>query len=268
VYSGPVSISTTATLKAIAYATGMTDSAVAAATYTIQVATPTFSPAAGTYTSTQSVAISTTTSGATIRYTTDGSTPTASTGTVYSGAVTVSTTTTIKAIAYATSMSDSAIASATYTIQVTTPTFSPLAGTYAATQSVTISTTTAGAAIRYTTDGSTPTSTTGTLYSGPITVGSNLTLSAIAYKTGLADSAVGSSAYTIIRDLLLENMTLGSGTTTYQAINSITADNLTVNGSAAITFTTGNTIDLKPGFQATAGSAGTTFHAVIDPLIQ
>ena len=38
-----------------------------------------------------------------------------------------------------------------------TPTFSPVAGTYSSTQSVTISTATGGAVLCYTVDGSTPT---------------------------------------------------------------------------------------------------------------
>ena len=73
-----------------------------------QVAAPSFSPGGGVYSSTQSVTISTTTSGATIRYTTDGSTPTSSSGTVYSSAVSIASTTTLKAIAYKSGMSDSA----------------------------------------------------------------------------------------------------------------------------------------------------------------
>ena len=80
------------------------------------VATPTFSPAGGTYSTAQSVTISTTTSGATIRYTTDGSTPTSTTGTVYSSAVSIAVTTTLKAIAYKSGMTDSGVATATYTI--------------------------------------------------------------------------------------------------------------------------------------------------------
>ena len=80
---------------------------------------------------------------------------------------------------------------------VANPTFSPVGGTYASAQSVTISTTTSGASIRYTTNGSAPTSTTGTLYSGPVSVASSLTLKAIAYKSGSADSSVTSAAYTI-----------------------------------------------------------------------
>ena len=64
-------------------------------------------------------------------------------------------------------------------------------------QSVTISTTTTGASIRYTTDGSSPTSTIGTLYSSPVSVSSSLTLKAIAYKTGMTDSIVSSASYVI-----------------------------------------------------------------------
>ena len=79
---------------------------------------------------------------------------------------------------------------------VALPTFSPPAGTYSSTQTVTISTTTSGASIRYTTDGSTPSETAGTLYSGPVTMSSTTTIKAIAYKSGMTDSAVASAAYT------------------------------------------------------------------------
>ena len=75
---------------------------------------PTFSPAAGVYTSAQNVTISAE-AGATIYYTTDGSTPSAS-STQYSGAISVSSTTTIKAIATKSGSNDSQVASATYVI--------------------------------------------------------------------------------------------------------------------------------------------------------
>ena len=77
------------------------------------VATPTFTPAAGTYASAQSVELNTTTAGATIYYTTDGTDPTTSSS-VYSSAISVSTTTTIKAMAVKNGMDNSAVASATY----------------------------------------------------------------------------------------------------------------------------------------------------------
>lgn len=91
----------------IYYSTGST---------TQTVATPTFSPDAGTYTEAQNVTISCATSGATIHYTTDGSTPTTNSAT-YSSAITVSSTTTIKAMAVKSGMNNSAVAEATYTIE-------------------------------------------------------------------------------------------------------------------------------------------------------
>jgi len=63
------------------------------------VATPTASPASGEVESGSSVVLSDATAGATIRYTTDGSTPTATTGTEYEGAISITAETTIKAIA-------------------------------------------------------------------------------------------------------------------------------------------------------------------------
>lgn len=80
------------------------------------VATPTFSPEEGTYTEAQNVEINCTTDGATIYYTTDGNDPTTSSS-VYSSAIPVSSTTTIKAIAVKDGMNNSQVASATYTIE-------------------------------------------------------------------------------------------------------------------------------------------------------
>ena len=79
---------------------------------------------------------------------------------------------------------------------VATPTFSPAAGTYTGTQSVTISCSESGAAIRYTTDGTKPTPTS-TLYSGPVSVSTSQTLKARAYKTGFRSSLVGTAEYVI-----------------------------------------------------------------------
>lgn len=54
----------------------------------------------------------------------------------------------------------------------------------------------------------------------------------------------------------------------YRAVNSITADtNCLVNGAASVTLAAGSVIRLQPGFTATAGSAATTFRAMIDPTI-
>ena len=201
VYSTPIQVSATTTIKALAAASPLSNSAVASALYTINLpaaATPIFSPAAGIYTSAQSVTLSDATSGAVIYYTTNGTTPTTSSS-VYSTPIPVSATTTIEAIAVATGYNNSAVASATYTINMpaaATPTFSPVAGTYTSAQSVTISDSTSGAVIYYTTDGSTPT-TSSLVYSTPIAVNATTTIQAIAVAAGFSNSSLASGVFTI-----------------------------------------------------------------------
>lgn len=92
---------------------------------------------------------------------------------------------------------DQVIVTAGGTAQVSAPAFSPGGGTYSSAQSVTISSATPGSTIRYTTNGTNPTSTTGTVYSGAISIASTLTLKAIAYQSGSTDSTVTSALYTI-----------------------------------------------------------------------
>ena len=79
------------------------------------VAAPTFNPAGGTYNEAQTVTISCETPNVSIYYTTDGTDPDDE-STLYEGPITVSQTTTIKAIAYDNNDNASAIASATYNI--------------------------------------------------------------------------------------------------------------------------------------------------------
>ncbi len=118
-YTGPITVSKTETINAMADAPGYTtNSAVSSATYIIGLsaaATPTFSPATGTYTAAQLVTIKTATANATIYYTTDGTAPTA--GSIpYGGPIGVTATGTVKAIAVAAGSANSATASAAYTI--------------------------------------------------------------------------------------------------------------------------------------------------------
>jgi len=117
VYSGPIIISSTETLTAMATANHYAASAPAAATFTIapRTDTPTFNVPGGTYSTVQVVTISDLWTGSTIYYTTDGSTPSASSP-VYTSAITVSSTVTINAVAIAPSLATSAVATATYII--------------------------------------------------------------------------------------------------------------------------------------------------------
>jgi hypothetical protein len=129
--------------------------------------------------------------------------------------------------------------------QVATPTFSPAAGTYTAAQlqsGVSISDTTTGALIYYTTGGSTPT-TSSTQYSGPIAVGSTTTIKAIAAASGMTNSAVATATYTI-------QSSGGGGSPSYGS--GFTSAGLTLNGKAAIN---GTRLRLTDGGSAEASSA-------------
>lgn len=365
-------------------------------------AAPTFAPAGGTYAAAQSVSIASTTGGASIRYTIDGTTPTAGSGTLYSGPVTIAATTTLKAIAYATGYSDSSVASATYTISsgggltgtsgngfhsvpmsppesgnftatfdatptvapenaviglssgaagaygdlacivrfnpsgqidayngtgyvgtsigyaanatyhfrlvvdvpthtysayvtppggsertvganyafrstantmaqldtwnltvngtpagcslsatnltitenttntAAAPTFNPAPGTYTSAQNVAITSTTGGASIRYTLDGTTPTPTSGTLYSGPVNIGSSATLKAIAYASGYNPSGVTTGSYTIGQS----GGVTTSGTISFHLLLGVSSaqDSLTLSGDNYTDLIMSNTI--------------------------
>lgn len=81
-------------------------------------------------------------------------------------------------------------------VAVEAPTFSPIAGTYADAQNVTISCETAGATIYYTTDGTEPTNQS-TEYTGSIAVNADMTIKAIAYDVTGANSTVATATYHI-----------------------------------------------------------------------
>ena len=124
VYTGPLSLTNSASIQAIAVASGYSTSYVAGATFTLisPAAIPTFSVPAGTYTSVQTVSISDATPGATIYYTTDGSAPTTN-STIYQGTITVSKSEALSAIAIANGYLTSSLATAIYTINLPPPDF-------------------------------------------------------------------------------------------------------------------------------------------------
>ena len=201
-YTGAISITEAVTLKAIAVKDGMNGSAVSSASYTIKgtVSTPEFSVASGAVDSGTSVTITCSTDGAKIYYTKDGTEPTAS-STEYTVAISVTPPMTLKAIAVKDGMNDSAVASASYTIKgtVATPAFSVEPGAVNSGTEVTITCSTEGAKIYYTTNGSEPTASS-TEYAGAISVTPPMTLKAIAVKDGMNNSAVASASYTIKPD--------------------------------------------------------------------
>ncbi len=280
-YSSAITVSATETLEALAVKAGYSNSAVASAVYTISgtVATPAFSPAAGTYNSAQTVTITDATSGASIYYTTNGSTPTTS-STLYSSAITVSATETVKALAAKSGYTNSAVASAVYTLTVATPGFSPAAGTYNSAQTVTLSSSTPSASIYYTTNGSTPT-TVSALYSSAITVSATETIKALGAKTGYTNSAVGSAAYTLVvatpafspaagsygpaQTVTISDST--SGATIYYTTNGTTPTTASTTYSSAVTVSVTETLEalaVKTGYTNSAvGSAAYTINGAV-----
>ncbi|MEI6833390.1 MAG: chitobiase/beta-hexosaminidase C-terminal domain-containing protein, partial [bacterium] len=199
VYSAPILVQVSQTIKAIAVKSGYQNSGVGTFSYTITgtVQAPSFSVSTGGYGPAQSVTLSSATPGASIYYTTNGDVPSRSSS-LYSGAITVSSSQTVKAFAVLEGWADSQASSAQYTIngQASAPTFSVTSGTYTSAQSVTLSSATSGALIYYTTNGDVP-SASSTLYAGAISVGSSMTIKAIAIKAAFSNSSVIEAAYTI-----------------------------------------------------------------------
>jgi len=163
-----------------------------------QAAAPTFSPEARGFGDTLEVTLSTATAGATIYYTTDGSTPDADSE-EYDSAILLNATTTISAIAMLDGMSDSEVATATYTLNelddVADPTFDPAGGPFRESVSVALGCATDGAAIRYTLDGSDPNASSAE-YAEAIELTATTTIKAAAFKDGMNPSDIVSQTYT------------------------------------------------------------------------
>jgi alpha-L-arabinofuranosidase len=211
---------------------------------------PLFSVPGGTYTSAQTVSITDPTPNATIYYTTNGSAPTTSSS-VYSGPLTVNSTETVNAIAAASGYTASGVSTAAYTINLSSaasPVFSVATGTYSGTQTVAIADSTPGAAIYYTTNGSSPTASSA-LYTGAISISATTTLNAIAVASGYNNSGVSSATYTI--KAASSNTTSGSSVINF-ANGFTSTSGLHLNGGAQIT---GGLLQLTDGRSMEARSA-------------
>ncbi len=81
------------------------------------------------------------------------------------------------------------------TLKVATPTISPNGGNFSNSVSVSLSTSTSGATIYYTTDGSTP-STSSSAYSSAFTLNNSATVRALGVLSGYSNSDVASATFT------------------------------------------------------------------------
>ncbi len=194
VYSAPFTLSTNTTVKTRAFKAGMTDSTQTSASFVVnplqQVSSPVISPNGGTHSGSVSVSLSSTTAGATIRYSTNGADISASSP-VYSAPFTLTANTTVKARAFKAGMTDSTQTSASFVVnplqQVSSPVVSPNGGTHSGSVSVSLSSATAGATIRYSTNGA-DISASSPVYSAPFALTANTTVKARAFKAGMTDS--------------------------------------------------------------------------------
>jgi len=202
-YGGTISVDSTQTLKVLAVRRGKAPAAVASAAYSIRVDAPTITPETdSTALDSMVVSLSTDDTLAAIHYTMDGSTPTASSSTMANGgSIKLKATRTIKAICTRNHFASSEVVTTNDTIQVTSPTFSVSAGDIDTSTTIldTLTTTTVGAAIYYTIDGSEP-SVTSTRYTAPISLTGAMTIRAIATKPNMKTSAEATADYTIPAD--------------------------------------------------------------------
>lgn len=135
---------------------------------------------------TDSISFACQTPAADIRYTTDGLDPSATSGTPYTTPISLTSQTSFKVKAFKGGMADSDTLSVTIT-KVATPTFNFVKN--GETGTVTMSCSTVGAVIKYTTDDSEPTENNGTVYSGAITLNGTSTKYRIkAFLSGCVDS--------------------------------------------------------------------------------
>ena len=139
------------------------------------------------------------TAGLVIYYTIDGDMPTTNSTRYTAAGIEVSKTETIEAIATATGFSQSAVASATYTIEppAATPVFSPKPQKYSSAQIVKLTCSTPDSTIYYTTDDNTPTTNSKKYTAAGIEVPKTVTIKAIATAPGYLASVVASATYTI-----------------------------------------------------------------------
>ena len=164
------------------------------------------------------------------------------------------------------------------------PTFSLAAGTYTGTQSVAISSSLTGATIRFTTDGSAPTQSHGTIYTAPVNLVvtdaiQTITLRAVSLKSGYQPSGISEGSYIIQPSTVVAAPTFSpvagiygteqnveiasatSGATIHYTIDGTTPTSSSPTYSSAITLTLGTSI-VETTIKALAVKSGSVDSSV------
>ena len=173
------------------------NSNVAVATYTIAAANPVFTPAAGTFYAPVTVTMTDATPGVLIYYSTTGFPTTSSPSCSSPCQLTISTTTTLRAMATGNGIAQSGTTVGVYTIAANAPVFNPGSGTYANSVNVTMTDTTPGVLIYYSLTGFSTTSSPSCASPCVITITTTSILRAIATGSGISQSSTTVGSYTI-----------------------------------------------------------------------
>ena len=184
-YAAAFTVTSGATVKAIAVKAGYENSSVASQTYKATLTAPSIAiDNSGNVTITSA-------EGADIHYTTDGADPTAA-SVKYNEAFTVTSGTTVKAIAVKDGYENSGVASQAYMAVLVAPSIKIKDSELTITAAE-------GAVIRYTLDGEVPTSASA-IYEAPVTLTKAVTVKAIAEKGGYTSSSVATDSYKPVLD--------------------------------------------------------------------
>lgn len=175
-------------VKVKGFKAGYTSSATAIGAFDFFVAAPEMSVAGGTYSNDVVVTLSTPTEGAAIYWTTNGTEPALTNGST-STTLTIVQSCTFKAKAFRNGFVDSVTVSAPFVMVTDNPVITPSGATNDNVVLITATEATAGAALRWTIDGSIPTMSSGTALSGiPFAVGTNGLLTVKSFRPGYSDS--------------------------------------------------------------------------------
>jgi len=185
------------TVKARAFHSTYNPSPTTSASFTFEAVAPQMTPD-GLFVPPFAVTLSSATVSATIRYTLDGSTPTPSSP-IYAAPIPLTDNTTIRAQAFKSGYAASPVSTGVYTLGVVnTPTLSIPGGRYITRRDVVAATTTPGATIRFTTNGTEPTESAAAVPgNGLIVVDRSMTLRVKAFKAGLSPSGEATARYAI-----------------------------------------------------------------------
>lgn len=211
--------------------------------------TPLISPGTGTFSGPQMVSILSTTPGSAVYYTTSGNTPKLGTSftKLYTQPFQILESTTVRAISVSNGFPNSQVATSFISItnpgKAAKPVINPNSGNFDGSVSVSLSTTTVGAQVYYTTNGNTPRfdvpNSFTKLYSVPFTLYNTATVKAIAVAPGIENSVMATANFVVNASAIVATPVFNPAPGNYSSPVSLTITSATA-GAAIYYSTNGN----------------------------